>query len=167
MAAECDTVIEGAIEGGQSALLHATALAIGHRGVIIRGSPGAGKSDLALRALTAASSSLVPWAVRLVADDQVQVARTGGAIMMSCPAAIAAKLEVRGIGIVDLPAAAVATGSTRLVLVVDLTNARDWVERMPARACVDVLGLRLACLKLYPFEGSAALKLVLAVMAVP
>jgi len=44
-------------------LVHATAIAIDGRAVLLRGPSGAGKSDLALR--------LIDAGARLVADDQV------------------------------------------------------------------------------------------------
>lgn len=109
----------------------------------------------------------MPWAVRLIADDQVSVTRGIGGVTIAAPPTIAGKLEVRGLGIVDLAPAAVATGSSRLVLVVDLTDSRDLIERMPEWAVTDILGTKVACLKLYPFDGTAAVKLVLAVLAAP
>ena len=52
-------------------LVHGTCVALGRRGALLRGSPGAGKSDLALEFLALpGDGALRPG---LVADDQVYV----------------------------------------------------------------------------------------------
>ena len=88
---------------GAPELVHATAIAVGNAAALIRGAPGTGKSDLALRCLMFSASSLIPEAPRLVADDQVILTRVGGAVEARAPATILGKLEVRGIGIVAVP----------------------------------------------------------------
>jgi hypothetical protein len=68
-------------------------------------------------------------------------------------------MEVRGIGIVAVKAVTEAD----LVLVVDLTEARE-IERMPpANATVRMLGLDVPYLRLAPWEASAPIKLALAI----
>ena len=64
------------------------------RAVMIVGPSGSGKSDLALR--------LLDRGFRLVSDDQTIVRRDGGRLLASAPPSIAGKLEIRGIGIVDM-----------------------------------------------------------------
>src|SRR5689334_23520913 len=49
--------------------VHATAIALGGNAALIRGAPGSGKSDLALRCLAIAPTALVPCPASLVADD--------------------------------------------------------------------------------------------------
>lgn len=93
-------------------LLHGSCVARGEDAVLLVGPPGCGKSDLVLR--------LLSRGFELVADDQVAI--SDGAV--SCPAALAGLLEVRGLGIVRLPFRAAA----RLVLVVELEGRAD---RMP------------------------------------
>ena len=130
-------------------LIHASCIALEGKGVLLRGSPGAGKSDLALR--------LIEGGARLVADDQVALTSAGEALLAAPPARIAGLLEVRGIGIVSmkyLPRCPVH-------LVVDLA-APDRVERMPVAATVDLCGHRIAHVALAPFEASAPAKLGLA-----
>ena len=117
--------------------------------VLLRGPPGAGKSDLALR--------LIDQGWRLVADDQTAIERAGEALLASAPGAIAGLLEVRGLGILTLPALARA----RLCLVADLVAAGK-VERLPAAAHCELLGVTLPRLDLAPFEASAPAKLRLA-----
>ena len=79
-----------------SILLHATAVAIDGRAVLLRGPSGSGKSDLALR--------LIDAGARLVADDQSELSRRGDVLMVRAPATIAGLIEVRGLGILRLDA---------------------------------------------------------------
>jgi HPr kinase/phosphorylase len=132
---------------GEAERVHATAVAVGTRAVLIRGPSGSGKSDLALRCLGLPRSSLVPEAVNLVADDQVLLTRQGLALVASAPPTLRGKLEVRGVGILrqDGP-----------------------IERYPdpwpnAR----ILGFDIPMLHLAPFESSSALKLVTAILMAP
>jgi serine kinase of HPr protein (carbohydrate metabolism regulator) len=139
-------------------LVHGTCVALGRRAALLRGSPGAGKSDLALRFIALpAEGNLKPL---LVADDQVFVeARADGVLHVSPPATIAGKIEMRGLGIVDVPFLAEA----ELVLVCDLVNGKD-VPRMPAEGAkrTHIAGVPVPAMKLAPFEASAPLKLKMA-----
>ncbi len=138
-------------------LLHATCVALDGRdgplGVLLRGTSGAGKSDLALR--------LIDRGARLVADDQCEVTIEDGAagprLIARAPAEIAGMLEVRGLGIAEVPSLAQAP----VALVVDLV-ARDQVERLPDAAAAEILGVDLPRLALDPFEAAAPAKLDLA-----
>jgi HPr kinase/phosphorylase len=121
--------------------------------VLLRGRPGAGKSDLALRLI-------VHGGARLVADDQTRLERRGDAIAAAAPATIAGKLEVRGIGILEVPSRAEAT----LRLVADLV-APDSVERLPEPRFCELLGLPVPVVAVAPFEASAEAKLRLALAA--
>ena len=118
----------------------------------MRGAPGGGKSDLALR--------LIDGGARLVADDQTKLRRAGDQLHASAPAEIAGKIEVRGLGILSLPELAEA----RLRLVVDLVPA-ELVERLPELAEETLLGIGLPRVMLNPFEASAAAKLRFALAA--
>jgi len=104
--------------------IHASAVVIDTRGVLIRGISGSGKSSLALGLI-----ERDPDATFLVADDRIVLAAAGGAIEASAPPAIAGKLEVRGLGIVALPYVSPAA----VALVVDLLPARD-CPRLPEPA---------------------------------
>jgi len=75
--------------------VHATTVAIEKQGVLLRGPSGSGKSDLALR--------LINDGAVLIADDRTALTQRDGAVIAQCPVSIAGKLEVRGIGIVDVP----------------------------------------------------------------
>ena len=74
--------------------LHATAVVIGDRGVLITGDSGSGKTTLAL-ALVASARSDGRFAM-LVSDDQVLVSAAGGRLVCAAPTAIAGLVEVRG-----------------------------------------------------------------------
>ena len=140
--------------------IHGTALVIGGAGVLIRGPSGAGKSDLALRCIGMGPGPLVPCQASLISDDRVEIWRENHYIMMAPPPAIADKLEVRGVGIVDV---AGARGPVALILVADLVASLAGIERLPEPDGAELLGVRVARVELYPFEPSAALKLMLAV----
>jgi HPr kinase/phosphorylase len=136
--------------------VHGTAIAIGNAAALIRGKSGSGKSDLALRCVCMPQSLVLPDAAKLVADDQVIVTRTAGGVYLSSPPSINGSIEVRGVGIVAVP----AISKARLVLVADLTDPSQ-VDRMPEQDFCLIEGIRFACTKIAPFEASAALKLML------
>ena len=130
-------------------LVHGTAIAIDGDAMLLRGPPGAGKSDLALR--------LIDRGARLVADDQVQLQRISARLSVSAPAAIAGLLEVRGIGILRLDALAEAP----LVMCVDLLPSAE-IERLPERRFAELLGVEIPLIAVSAFDASAAAKLRLA-----
>ncbi len=82
--------------------IHASAVLVGSRAVLIRGPAGTGKSRLVLGLLQAAAQGLLPFA-RLVADDRVLLSRAHGRLLAAAPSALAGLLEVRGFGIRRLP----------------------------------------------------------------
>ena len=133
-------------------LVHASCVALEGSGVLLRGAPGAGKSDLALR--------LIEDGARLVADDQVALTSNGGTLLAAPPARIAGLIEVRGIGIVSMD----FVPRCPLRLVVDLV-APGSVERMPEAASVTLSGHRVRHVALAPFEASAPAKVRLALAA--
>ena len=133
-------------------LVHASCVALEGKGVLLRGAPGAGKSDLALR--------LIEGGARLVADDQVALTSGGGRLLAAPPAGIAGLLEVRGIGIVSMD----FVSRCPVDLVVDLV-APDSVARMPEDAHVTLAGCRVRRVALAPFEASAPAKVRLALAA--
>ncbi|HQZ13928.1 MAG TPA: serine/threonine protein kinase [Devosia sp.] len=116
--------------------IHATGIVLDGSGVLLRGPSGAGKSLLAL-------SLIDRWEGRglsanLVADDRLDVAATGGVVMMRTPPRIAGLAELRGRGIVRRPHVAEA----RVDLVVDLVETLErMVEEVDLRT--DFLGVAL------------------------
>jgi serine kinase of HPr protein (carbohydrate metabolism regulator) len=141
-------------------IVHGTCVALGTSAALLRGDSGSGKSDLALRFLALPPGN--GGEPRLIADDQVHIARNpSGELVVSAPPAIAGKLEVRGLGIVDVPCRAEA----RLKLVVDLATEQD-VPRMAPDPLehVTLAGVAVPRLLLASFESSAPLKLKLALL---
>ncbi|MDX1541962.1 MAG: HPr kinase/phosphatase C-terminal domain-containing protein [Geminicoccaceae bacterium] len=120
--------------------LHASCVALGGRGILLRGRPGSGKSDLALRLIDAGGS--------LVADDQVLIERHRQTLLARAPATLQGLIEVRGIGILRLDAS-----EARLALVVDLDPV---AERLPDPTVCRLLDVPLPAIRLDPRAPSAA-----------
>jgi HPr kinase/phosphorylase len=139
-------------------VVHGTCVALGGRGALLRGPSGCGKSDLALRFLfLPRRGPAAAEAPALVADDCVELRRHGSRVLASAPGSIHGKIEVRGVGIVEIE----ALPSCELVLAVDLV-APDALERMPETgATARLAGVELPLLRLAPFETSAPIKLAL------
>ncbi len=138
--------------------IHATCVAFGRFGILIRGPSGSGKSSLALRVIDGEGFGIgeTKLKAKLVADDQVMVERKGLSILARPPAALAGKLEIRGIGIVRVD----HMKSCQLRLVIDLaeTNA---IVRLPEAtdAEIELLSLTLPRLVLDGRCADAAAKL--------
>jgi RNase adaptor protein for sRNA GlmZ degradation len=109
---------------------------------------------------------MIDQGARLVADDRCALsARPAGQtvqLIARAPAAIAGALEVRGLGLRDVPSVAEAP----VALVVDLVAA-ETIERLPDAACEHILGVAVPRLDLDPFAASAPAKLRLALRGSP
>jgi serine kinase of HPr protein (carbohydrate metabolism regulator) len=128
-----------------SETLHATCVAIGGRGVLLRGRSGSGKSDLALR--------LIDRGARLVSDDYTILFEANGRLRARAPERIAGKLEVRGVGIVTMAAAA----DIPVCLIADLDRP---LERLPeGTEAAPLLGFSIPAVPFAALEASAPLKL--------
>lgn len=128
--------------------IHATTVAIDGKAVLITGPSGSGKSDLALR--------LIDRGFMLVSDDQTLVRREGDRLFASAPATIAGKLEIRGIGIVEMENA----GDVPAALIVELRGA---VPRLPDDDReLQVLGIAVPLVTIDAMTPSAAAKVVIA-----
>lgn len=128
--------------------IHATTVCRDRRGVMILGTSGAGKSDLALR--------LIDRGFTLVSDDQTYVELLGDRLVASAPLTIAGKLEVRGIGIVELA----FERDVPVALVVELNTE---VERLPERhAMRTIFGAQVPLIMLDARAASAPAKVALA-----
>jgi serine kinase of HPr protein (carbohydrate metabolism regulator) len=118
------------------------------RAVLITGASGAGKSDLALR--------LIDRGFTLVSDDQTVVRRDRDRLIASAPPSIKGKLEIRGIGILEIETAS----DVPVALVVELTSN---LERLPHESRErPLLGIKLPIVAVDAMTASAAAKVALA-----
>jgi serine kinase of HPr protein (carbohydrate metabolism regulator) len=81
--------------------IHATAILIGERGILITGPSGSGKTTLALALVDHLRQR--GFFSRLVGDDQLFVAGHAGRLLCRAPATIAGLAEVAGLGPRPLP----------------------------------------------------------------
>ncbi|WP_265570576.1 HPr kinase/phosphorylase [Sphingomicrobium nitratireducens] len=128
--------------------IHATTVARGDRAVVIGGPSGAGKSDLALQ--------LIDRGYKLVADDQTLLRRDKDRLFASAPPSISGKMEVRGLGIIELA----SREDVMVALYVDLSAPPD---RLPEEGEREMLfGCALPRLRVDPKGTSAAIKIDMA-----
>lgn len=128
--------------------LHASCVSREGRAVLIAGPSGSGKSDLALQ--------LIDRGFTLVSDDRTVLRKAGNRLIASAPATIKGKLEIRGIGIVDLESA----DEVPVALVVELTGD---MQRMPddSRERL-ILGAAVPLVNVNAMTSSAPAKVVVA-----
>jgi serine kinase of HPr protein (carbohydrate metabolism regulator) len=141
-------------------VVHGTCVALGGAAALLRGASGAGKSDLALRFLFLPGDAL-GVRPRLVADDGARLRRVDGEIHATSPETIAGKMEVRTLGIANLPPPLIE-GTAHLRLLVDLGAVGDLPRFPESIDWEDVLGIAVRRIALDPFEMSSPMKLALA-----
>jgi serine kinase of HPr protein (carbohydrate metabolism regulator) len=127
--------------------VHASTVASDGRAVLITGPSGAGKSDLTLR--------LLDRGFTLVSDDQTIVRREGDRLIASAPPTIAGKLEIRGIGIVEMD----TVDNMPVALLVELTSE---IQRLPDDSRErPILGVSVPLISVDALTASAASKVAL------
>ena len=128
--------------------VHASTVAIAGRAVLITGPSGSGKYDLTLR--------LLDRGFVLVSDDQTIVKRDGERLLASAPPSIAGKLEIRGIGIVEVE----TVSNLPIALLVELTSD---IQRLPDdNRERPLLGVSLPLITIDAMTASAPSKVALA-----
>lgn len=134
-----------------SVLVHGTCIKMpgGKGAVLLLGPSGSGKSDLALR--------LIMRGCKLVADDQVIIKRKKEKVVAGAPESIRGLLEVRGLGITEVP----YSKAVRVELVVRLASPED-VVRLPKKSRHVLLDVKIPEVTLNPFEVSAVDKVFMA-----
>lgn len=128
------------------ATLHATSVVFCGRGLLLCGPSGSGKSDLALRLMDAGGS--------LIADDYTDVEVEDGKVMATAPTATAGLMEVRGLGLLKVP----AIRTSRIDMVLECVKP-EFVERMPDKETHAIEGVLLPKWRVNPFESSAVAKI--------
>lgn len=123
--------------------VHASAVAIEGRALLILGKSGAGKSSLALE--------LLAKGAELIGDDRVELVDFAGAPHLRAHPRQRGHIEARGIGILSAPHRV----SAPLGAVVDLDL--DETERLPPRRYVRVLGREVTLFRRTPapYMGAA------------
>ncbi|HEV7256442.1 MAG TPA: HPr kinase/phosphatase C-terminal domain-containing protein [Bosea sp. (in: a-proteobacteria)] len=138
--------------------IHATTVAIGEAGVLIRGPSGAGKSVLALALI--AQTQVAGQFARLVADDRTALSARGGRLLARPVPPLEGLIERRGLGLTPeahLPAVVVR-------MVVDLSGSEPTRMPEPEDLVENLVGIDLPRLTVMGRVGderliSAALRL--------
>jgi HPr kinase/phosphorylase len=140
-----------------SPTIHASAVLVGPRAVLIRGPSGSGKSRLAFALIQTGMNGVLPLA-RLIGDDRVHIQASHGRLLVRPAATLAGLIEIRGLGLRRLPYEPVAV----VRLVVDLEASEGTrvpepttvtslagvtVPRLCAAPGADALGMLIAALR--------------------
>jgi HPr kinase/phosphorylase len=142
---------------GDNPSVHACAVLIGARALLIRGPAGSGKSRLVLALLQAGARGLLPF-VRLVADDRAFIDAANGRLLVRPVPELAGLLEVHGLGIRRLPYEPIAVVSQ----VIDL--AADDSARLPQESAEKTIVCGVSLPRIAVREDHDPLRLVLAAL---
>lgn len=135
-----------------SETVHCSCVSISGRALLIGGRSGTGKSDLALR--------LIDRGAQLVSDDYTHVRRVESQAIASAPPTIHGKIEMRGVGLIEMDAA--ADVPVALFIDLDLEPARlpeEEQNRVVAGVPIPVIGLN-AHEDSAPLKAETALRLL-------
>ncbi|MDZ4367197.1 MAG: HPr kinase/phosphatase C-terminal domain-containing protein [Afipia sp.] len=140
---------------GGDASIHASAVLVGDRGILIRGPSGSGKSRLAFDLILAGRAGQIP-AVTLIGDDRVRLTAANGRLVVQGVPELAGMIEIRGLGIRTIS----HTAEASVAVVIDL-DAAD-AERLPPLQALKTRVSGLEIPRIPVGRGYAALPLVLA-----
>ena len=142
---------------GADTSVHASAVLVGDRAVLIRGASGAGKSRLAFDLILAGRAGQIPATV-LIGDDRVHLEASSGQLAVRPARELTGLIEIRGLGIFSCDFAPQAI----VGLVVDLA-ATD-AERLPPPEALRtrICGIELP--RIPASVGHAPLPLVIAAL---
>jgi serine kinase of HPr protein (carbohydrate metabolism regulator) len=143
-----------------AANMHASAVVVGDRGVLISGASGLGKTGLALALVMYAHS--IGWFGCLVGDDQLLLSAHDGRLFCETPETLAGLVEVRGLG----PRPIVHEAKAPVDLHVALVDRRD-AQRFQEPGTELLAGCRIPFLKLAGGDHQAALRAVASFLALP
>ncbi len=138
-----------------TASVHASAVLVDDRAILIRGPSGSGKSRLAFDLILAGRAGQLP-ATTLIGDDRLRLDVADGQLRVQATPELAGMIEIRGLGIRKCPFVDVGI----VGLIVDL--AADDAERLPPATAlrIGVEGVDLPRISVAP--GYMALPLVVA-----
>ena len=139
------------------ASVHASAVRVGNRAVLIRGPSGAGKSRLAFELILAGRTGQIPPSL-LVGDDRVHLEARAPQLLVRPAPALAGLIEVYGLGIRRCEFAEEAV----VGLVIDL--AAPDAERLPSSEALwaSICGIKIPRIPVN--QGFAALPLIAAAL---
>ncbi len=135
--------------------IYASCVDIEGKGVLILGDSGSGKSDLVLRLIK-------EFGATLVADDRTEINIINEQILASAPSILQGMLEVRGIGIINLP----FCKQTQVVLAIKLVDDAKQVSRMPQDCYFEISEHKVRCFYLFGKEASVPAKIIAALTLV-
>lgn len=113
-------------------MLHASAVSVRGRGLLICGASGSGKSTLALEMMARGAT--------LIADDRVIATRQDETVRLSAPEALRGMIEARGVGLLN----ATTVGHVPLAAILDLDTPEP--DRLPLQRTQVLLGVKIPLL---------------------
>ena len=128
--------------------IHATCINLEGLGLLLRGPSGSGKSDLALRMMENNS--------QLIADDRVDLTLEEGVLVARAPSCLRGLLEVRGVGVIEVP----YSNCIQILGIINLVE-NNKIQRLPVPRTELLLGVEIPSYQLDPWEISAIAKIQL------
>ena len=138
--------------------MHATAIVLGERGVLVTGPSGSGKTTLALVLIEKFRET--GRFARLVSDDQVFLSAPHGRLLCHAPATTSGLIEVHGLGPVPVEYEEAAA----VDLLVRLVPANE-VERLPEATWELLLSCNIHMLMRAERETATAVPAILATLS--